>query len=112
MISALHEFLVSNSQSTYFPSYEILMDELRDYRFYTDDMLHPNSLAIDYIWKLFSENWMTQETLDLNNDIDKIQKALSHRPREENSIGHKKFLTKLQGKIEEIQKKHPEISFT
>lgn len=112
LIAALHEFLVSNTRSAYFPSYEILMDELRDYRFYTDDMLHPNNLAIDYIWKLFSENWMPQETLELNGDIDKIQKALSHRPREENSLEHKKFLTKLQGKIEEIQKKHPEISFT
>ena len=111
LIAALYEYLGSNPQAAYFPSYEILMDELRDYRFYKADMLHPNSLAIEYIWKLFSENWMSQETLNLNGDIDKIQKALSHRPREENSLEHKKFLTKLQGKIEEIQEKHPEINF-
>jgi len=112
LIAAVHEFLTSNSQCSYFPSYEILMDELRDYRFYTEDMLHPNSVAVNYIWKLFSENWISTKSLELNTEIDKIQKALSHRSREENSPAHKKFLTKLQVKIEEIQKKHPEVTFS
>ncbi|APG60353.1 GSCFA domain-containing protein [Christiangramia salexigens] len=113
LISALHGFLEEQNSSSlqYFPSYEILMDELRDYRFYKNDMLHPNELAIDYIWKLFSENWIVAKSLKLNDQIDKIQKALSHRSREENSVRHKKFLTKLQLKIEEIHKKHPEITF-
>lgn len=112
LVAAVHEFLNSNSQCSYFPSYEILMDELRDYRFYSEDMLHPNNIAVNYIWKLFSENWITKRSLELSVEIDKIQKALSHRPREENSPSHKKFLTKLQVKIEEIQKKYPEITFS
>ncbi|CAL65219.1 GSCFA domain-containing protein [Christiangramia forsetii] len=112
LIAAVHQFLNSNAQSNYFPSYEILMDELRDYRFYSEDMLHLNQVAIDYIWNSFSEKWMSQNSLNLNLKIDKIQKSLSHRPLAENSLSHRKFLTKLQVKIEEIQKKHPEIMFS
>jgi len=112
LIAALHQHIHASDQSVYFPSFEILMDELRDYRFYNDDMVHPSTLAINYIWKLFSENWMTPESLNLNREIDKIQKAISHRPREENSADHQKFLAKLETKIRKIQQKHPEIRFT
>ncbi len=112
LITAVHQFLKSDTSAEYFPSYEIMMDELRDYRFYSDDMLHPSRMAIEYIWKLFSYNWISHESLDLNVKIGKIQKALAHRSREENSTRHKKFLTKLQAKIEEIQEKHPEITFS
>ena len=112
LITAVHQFVKNDTSAAYFPSYEIMMDELRDYRFYSDDMLHPSPTAIEYIWKLFSYNWITQESLNLNVKIGKIQKALSHRSREENSTSHKKFLTKLQRKIEEIQEKHPEITFS
>ncbi|MCM8568841.1 GSCFA domain-containing protein [Gramella jeungdoensis] len=111
LITALHEFLKNSNSAVYFPSYEIMMDELRDYRFYTDDMLHPSKVAVNYIWKLFSYNWISEKSLEINAEIEKIQKALSHRSRAENSVSHKKFLTKLQAKIEEIQKKHPEITF-
>jgi hypothetical protein len=112
LISGVHEFIEQDKNAHYFPSYEIMMDELRDYRFYNNDMLHPNELAVEYIWNRFSENWMSEETIELNAKIDKIQKALSHRPRAENSDQHKKFLTKIQSKIEEIHKKHPEITFS
>lgn len=112
LIAALQNYLESTKKAHYFPSYEIMMDELRDYRFYTEDMLHPNKVAVDYIWDLFSSNWITESSLKLNLEIDKIQKALSHSPREENSLHHRKFLTKLQAKIEEIHKKHPEITFS
>ncbi|MDR5589428.1 GSCFA domain-containing protein [Christiangramia sp. SM2212] len=112
LIAAIHQFLERSKESSYFPSYEILMDELRDYRFYSEDMIHPNDLAIDYIWSIFSEKWISEKSLKLNEEIDKIQRALSHRPREENSPTHRKFLTNLQTKIEEIHKKHPEITFS
>ncbi|MFV8226255.1 GSCFA domain-containing protein [Christiangramia aquimixticola] len=112
LISGVHDFIEEGKNAFYFPSYEIMMDELRDYRFYKDDMIHPGELAINYIWEQFSENWMSDETLNLNLKIDKIQKALAHRPRAENSDEHKKFLTKIYAKIEEIHKKHPEITFS
>ncbi len=112
LISAVHQFLESEINATYFPSYEILMDELRDYRFYAEDMLHPNSTALNYIWELFSKTWMNSKSLEMNQQIDKIQKGLSHRSRAEKSPKHKKFLTELTRKIEEIQKKYPEITFS
>ncbi|AVR45361.1 GSCFA domain-containing protein [Christiangramia fulva] len=114
LLSGLHNFLEKEDDPRlhYFPSYEVLMDELRDYRFYTSDMLHPNETAIDYIWKIFSEAWIDIESLELNPKIDAVQKALSHRFREENSDSYKKILTKIQAKIAEIQEKHPEITFS
>ena len=112
LITALQEFLKNSGSGVYFPSYEIMMDELRDYRFYTEDMLHPNKVAVDYIWKLFSHNWISEKSIEISVEIEKIQKALSHRSRAENSEDHKKFLTKIQAKIEEIQKKYPEITFS
>ncbi len=115
LITAVHQFLERKSHKetfSYFPSYEILMDELRDYRFYSEDMLHPNEVAVKYIWKKFSENWISENSLELNKEIDKIQRGLSHQIRAENSISHKKFLTKIKTKIEEIHKKYPEITFS
>lgn len=112
LISALHQFIEDNPTTSYFPSYEIMMDELRDYRFYAEDMLHPDKVAVNYIWKLFSGSWLSGDSIELNSQIDKIQKSLLHSPRAENSSENKKFLTKLQAKIEEIQKKHPEITFS
>ena len=57
LITAIHEIIKSHKQTFYFPSYETMMDELRDYRFYEEDMIHPNKTSINYIWDKFSENW-------------------------------------------------------
>ncbi len=110
--TAIQEVLRNDKNSFYFPSYEILLDELRDYRFYDGDMLHPNALAINYIWNRFSETYFEENTVQLIRLIDKVQKSLAHRPLAENSSDHKKFLTKLQAKIEEIQQNHPQIAFS
>ncbi|MFR7609126.1 MAG: GSCFA domain-containing protein [Odoribacter laneus] len=67
-------------QTYYFPAYEILMDELRDYRFYADDMLHPSSVAIEYIWEKFRDTWIAPRIYDLMRRIDKLNKSLAHRP--------------------------------
>ncbi|MGB7786024.1 MAG: GSCFA domain-containing protein, partial [Salinimicrobium sp.] len=61
LITAVHEVSSIEENAHYFPSYEIMMDELRDYRFYAEDMLHPNKIAIDYIWEKFSESWISAE---------------------------------------------------
>lgn len=65
---------------TYFPAYEILMDELRDYRFYADDMLHPSPLAIDYIWQRFIENFLSTDTSAILKEWGDIQKLLTISP--------------------------------
>lgn len=115
LFTALHKVLkIHNSQFTihnYFPSYEIMMDELRDYRFYNEDMLHPNSIAIDYIWKLFSENYISQESFLVMQEVDEIQKSLRHRSFNPESDQHQKFLIKLQQKINLLGEKLPHIKF-
>ncbi|WET04311.1 GSCFA domain-containing protein [Flavobacterium sp. YJ01] len=115
LFTALHQVLKSHNSKlkthNYFPSYEIMMDELRDYRFYNEDMLHPNQIAIDYIWKLFSENYISQDSFSLMQQVDEIQKSLRHRSFNPESEQHQKFLAKLQQKIRILENKISHIKF-
>jgi hypothetical protein len=111
LITALYHFLSNTTSSIYFPSYEIMMDELRDYRFYAEDMLHPNQTAIDYIWMKFSENYIDEIEFDTMQHISEIQKSLNHRPFNPNSESHLKFQDKLKQKINSIVAKYPEMKF-
>ena len=95
----------------YFPSYEIMMDELRDYRFYAEDMLHPSQTAIDYIWKRFSENYISEENFATMEEVSSIQKGLAHRPFNPNTASHQKFQNVLNDKIIMLQKKFPHFKF-
>ncbi|KQB40341.1 GSCFA domain-containing protein [Flavobacterium aquidurense] len=115
LFAALHQVLKNYNPQiitlNYFPSYEIMMDELRDYRFYTEDMLHPNSVAIDYIWHKFSENYMAENSIPTMQEISEIQKSLRHRSFNPESEQHQKFLIKLNEKITVIEKKWSHIKF-
>lgn len=111
LTAALHDIVENHKNHYYFPSYEIVMDELRDYRFYKEDMLHPNQTAIDYIWQRFSEACIATETQAIMREVDTIQKGLNHRPFNPESRKHLDFLSKLQEKISELQKLYPEIIF-
>ena len=114
LFAALHFNLkskISNLKLEYFPSYEIMIDELRDYRFYAEDMLHPNQVAIDYIWNRFSENYIAESSISLMQEISEIQKSLRHRSFNPESEQHQKFLAKLQQKMELLEKKLPHIRF-
>ena len=95
----------------YFPSYEIMMDELRDYRFYAEDMLHPSQTAIDYIWKRFSENYISEENFATMEEVSSIQKGLAHCPFNPNTASHQKFLNTLKNKIVKLQEQFPRINF-
>ena len=77
---------------SYFPSYELLIDDLRDYRFYADDMIHPSTEAIEYIWQVFRQNYMASSTLDQIKMISKIKAALNHRPFNPSGEAHQLFL--------------------
>ncbi|HEX8268305.1 MAG TPA: GSCFA domain-containing protein [Flavobacterium sp.] len=110
LITALHEVLQS-ATAVYFPSYEIMMDELRDYRFYSHDMLHPNQTAIDYIWERFLEAAVSKGAFDTMQEVDAVQKSLSHRAFNPESEQHQQFLLKVQGQINHLQKKFPHIVF-
>ncbi|MCV2486539.1 GSCFA domain-containing protein [Flavobacterium sp. SH_e] len=115
LFTALHQVLKTHNSKlithNYFPSYEIMMDELRDYRFYNEDMLHPNQIAIDYIWKLFSENNVSENSISVMKEVDEIQKSLRHRSFNPESEQHKKFLANLQQKMKKVEEKWPHIVF-
>ncbi|WP_165154223.1 GSCFA domain-containing protein [Parabacteroides sp. ZJ-118] len=91
----------------YFPAYEILMDELRDYRFYADDMLHPSPLAIDFIWQRFTGNFLSAETLAILKEWGDIQKAIHHKPFQPGSEAYKRFMLQTLLKMERISGKMP-----
>ena len=112
LISAIHKIINHHPlPNTYFPAYEIMMDELRDYRFYGEDMLHPNQTAIDYIWIQFFQNYISESEFGLMNDICSIQKGLNHRPFNPNTKSHQKFLEATKIKIGKIQEKLQHIHF-
>ncbi len=99
------------STANYFPSYEIMMDELRDYRFYAEDLLHPNTTAIAYIWERFVSVSIAVESIPVMDEVDHIQKALAHRAFNPNSESHQKFLAQLQVKIAQLQAQFPAMTF-
>jgi hypothetical protein len=96
----------------YFPVYEIFMDELRDYRFYASDMLHPSEFAIEYIWEKFETTFFTFDTISITNQVEKIKKSLGHKPINIKSDQHQKFLESLKKQIIEFSKKNASIDFS
>ncbi len=114
LISAIHKVLQvppSGSEGAYFPGYEIMMDELRDYRFYAEDMIHPSPVAIDYIWQRFSETTISQESQSIMKEVETIQKGLAHRPFDPNSESHQQFLSKLQAKSTKLVSQYSFMKF-
>lgn len=97
--------------TTYFPAYEIVLDELRDYRFYAEDMTHPSPTAVEYIWEKFSEYIISPESRKLNADIEEIARALAHRPFDEKSNAYANFLARTGEKIAALTEKHPYLDF-
>ncbi|HET8884822.1 MAG TPA: GSCFA domain-containing protein, partial [Salinimicrobium sp.] len=100
-----------NSKIAYFPSYEIMMDELRDYRFYAADMIHPSEIAIDYIWERFSEIWIAPEAESIMKTVEKIQNGLQHRAFNLESTQNQQFLQVLEERKLKMQEQFPHISF-
>ena len=111
LLAAVHEVIESRQFIHYFPSYEIMMDELRDYRFYDGDLVHPNSLAVDYIWEKFQKVWIKEETSKVMETVDNIQKGLLHKPFNIDSEAYQKFLQKLREKQQELQSQFSHIKF-
>jgi len=104
LITAIHETLNVVS-GKYFPSYEIVMDDLRDYRFYSTDMIHPNETAVDYIWEQFKHVWIQANTFSIMKEVETVQKGFAHKPFNENSEQHQQFLADLQKKILTLENK-------
>ena len=91
----------------YFPAYEIVNDELRDYRFYAEDMLHPSAQAVEYIWQRLSEVYLSDEAKAFLTEWAPLKAALNHRPFDAESEDYKAFMHKTMLKVDELQKKYP-----
>jgi len=111
LIAAVHTLMENQDQVEYFPSYEIMMDELRDYRFYERDLLHPSALAVDYIWEKFASVYLSPQAQQWAAKIDEVQKAMAHRPFDQSSAAHLKFLENIERKKEHIEENLPNIRF-
>ncbi len=91
----------------YFPAYEILMDDLRDYRFYKNDLMHPTKMAVDYIWEYFRKSCFPEATRIYYDEVLAINQMLAHRPLRPDSSAHQKFLDQLNIRIAEMEQEYP-----
>lgn len=111
LITALNQVIPQYNYLSYFPSYEIMLDELRDYRFYKEDLVHPNKMAISYIFDKFKEVWIDNDSLTIMKEVAAIRTGLNHKAFNENSQAHKTFISSLEKRIQELQKRISHISF-
>lgn len=100
---ACHEAGLQCSQLTYFPAYECMLDDLRDYRFYKKDMLHPTEVAEEYIWEKFVDVYMEQGTKEFLKDWESVAKAMAHTPFHPQSEAHQAFLRKTREKLIQLR---------
>jgi len=105
LLLAINQLCYQFENVHYFPAYEIMLDDLRDYRFYDKDMLHPNEVAQDYIWNIFQKTYFDQETIEFIKQWGKLMKAMAHKPFHPHTASHQKFVGKLLNQLEGISKK-------
>lgn len=110
LITAINEIIDPKKHIHYFPSYEIMMDDLRDYRFYNSDMIHPNETAINYIWNQFKYTWIHQDSNKIMEQVENIQRGLAHKPFNPDSNQHQIFKNNLKLRINTL-KEHYNIIF-
>ncbi|MCB0506687.1 MAG: GSCFA domain-containing protein [Bacteroidetes bacterium] len=110
LLESIHQLVEENENCFYFPSYEIMMDELRDYRFYEADMLHPNEVAIKYIWQQFSSTYFSTETKNINQEIEKGRLLFQHKIKHQHTKEHQLFEQKKQAFIQAFKQKNPSIN--
>ena len=108
---AIDEICKSTNNTHYFPSFEILLDDLRDYRFYQADLVHPNDLAIDYIWKKFQGSYFDTQTMSIMKSVSEISSAANHRPLHAESEQHQVFKKVTLNKILELQTNYPQMNW-
>ena len=111
LIAGVQEIVSPEKLNHYFPSYEIMMDELRDYRYYKEDLIHPNQTAIAIIWNAFKTSWVSPETTAMQNKIATIQSGKLHKPFNEQSKAHSLFKKELEMNISQVQEKLPWATF-
>jgi hypothetical protein len=110
LIQAVHEIVDSTENVAYFPSYEYVIDDLRDYRFYAEDLVHPNYAASNYVWEKWVETYMNEETQGIMKQVAELQLAVQHKPFFAGSTQHKEFLQNCIAKSERLLSLYPYLS--
>ncbi|MBV9988758.1 MAG: GSCFA domain-containing protein [Chitinophagaceae bacterium] len=112
LIQAVHQLVAESDQLYYFPAYELVIDDLRDYRFYAEDLVHPNYQATQYVWEKFADACMTAETRLLMKEIAEINLARQHKPFNAQTAQHRKFLDSYRAKTKELQDRYAYLDLT
>ena len=111
LLLAIDQIREAVDQVYYFPAYEIVLDELRDYRFYAEDMLHLTPFTVDYIWERLLFSYISPDVLGVMNTIGRINKGMAHRPFDVASDDYQTMVRKLLATIREVSRIHPTINF-
>lgn len=106
---AVEELCTQNKECHYFPAYELVIDDLRDYRFFKEDMLHPNSVAVDYVWDKFKSAYFTPNTITTVSKINKVKQAFAHRPMRPDADAFFDFATKQLAIIADLETNNSNI---
>ncbi len=107
LIDAVHELCQQFDQAYYFPAYELIIDILRDYRFYDVDFVHPNYLATQFVWEHFVSSCIAPQAGKIMEQVQDIVTARSHRPRFPETDAHRKFTASYRAKIEALSRQYP-----
>jgi len=107
LLLSVNELVEQFEHVHYFPAYEIQMDELRDYRYYAADMLHPSDVAVDYIWNRFSQTYFSSETMRIKKEVEQLNTDLLHRPLHPDSEEFRKFKLHVEQRKIELIKSYP-----
>lgn len=111
LITTIHYLIDNLPKLYYFPAYELVIDDLRDYRFYAEDLVHPNYAATNYVWDKFLGACMQKDTLALLDEINDINQAFQHKPFNALSTSHKKFLAIYFNKTKLLKEKYANLNF-
>jgi GSCFA family protein len=107
LVHSVHRLIEKNKNCFYFPAYELVIDDLRDYRFYAEDMVHPNYAATNYVWEKFIAACVDEDAQQLMKEIAIVMAARNHKPFNPSSEQHKKFIQVNAGKIKKLQELYP-----
>lgn len=107
LIQAVHELIQQHDNSYYFPAYELVVDDLRDYRFYTSDLVHPNDQAISYVFEKLMNTFFDEKTKELFEKINYIITARQHKPFNSDTEGYRKFKAEYTARCWQLQMENP-----
>ena len=110
LVTATHAVVDAFDNCHYFPAYELLMDDLRDYRFYKTDMLHPSEQAVDYTWEKFSDCYFSEDTKAVLHEVQTLVQSVNHRPIDPESNSFQRFVRKQLDIISELGQRHPNLN--